>query len=147
MDRLPADERMTPGSVMTAKDIDGGGAPEGGFATVSFLAAVAVSLAVFVAVTNLLVFGYARGAARVALDEGARAGARADDPTECTRRAEATLDDLLGGPLRAAWSEITCADDDDRITASVEGRLQAWAPVVPDWFVAEQAVATTTPTP
>lgn len=147
MDRRPADERVIPGCVMAATGIDCDGTPEGGFATVSFLAAVAVSLAVFVAVTNLLVFGYARGAARVALDEGARAGARAGDPTECVRRAEAALDDLLGGPLRAAWNEVACTNDDDRITASVEGQLQAWAPVVPDWPVTEQAVATTTATP
>lgn len=122
-------------------------APEGGFATTSFLTAVAVSLAVFVAVANLLVFAYARGAARVALDEGARAGARAGDPAECARRAEAALDDLLGGPLRAAWDDVHCAAGDDRITASVEGRLRAWAPVVPDWPVTEQAVATTAVTP
>lgn len=122
-------------------------ARETGFATTSFLSAVAVSLAVFVAVTNLLVFAYARGAARVALDEGVRAGVRADDPAECVRRAEAALDDLLGGPLRAAWSEVSCAAGDDRITASVEGRLQAWAPAVPDWPIAEQAVAATATTP
>ncbi len=118
-----------------------------GFATTSFLAAVAVSLAVFVAVTNLLVFAYARGAARVALDEGARAGARADDPAECVRRAEAALDDLLGGRLRAAWGQVACTTRDDHVTASVEGRLPAWAPAVPDWPVAERAVATNAAAP
>lgn len=122
-------------------------ARERGFATTSFLAAVAVSLVAFVAVTNLLVFAYARGAARVALDEGARAGARADDAAECARRAEAALDDLLGGPLRAGWGQVTCAVRDERVTASVEGRLPAWAPAVPDWPVAERAVATTAAAP
>lgn len=132
---------------MTAAGPGADPAGERGFATTSFLAAVAMSLAVFVAVTNLLVFAYARGAARVALDEGARAGARADDPAECARRAEAALDDLLGGPLRAAWGQVACTARDERVTASVEGRLPAWAPAVPDWPVAERAVATTAAAP
>lgn len=119
------------------------GGDDAGFATVSFVAAVAVSLVAFVAVANLLVLAYARGAARVALDEGARAGARAEDTgPACARRAEATLDDLLGGPLRAAWSAVDCDVTGRRVTASVQGRLPAWAPGVPDWPVTERAVAT-----
>lgn len=123
-------------------------AGDGGFATTSFVAAVGISLVAFVAVSNLLVFAYARGAARVALDEGARAGARSDEPAaECARRAEAALDDLLGGPLRTAWDDVACRAAGDRVTASVEGRLRAWAPGVPDWPVAEQAVAAVDPAP
>lgn len=115
----------------------------GGFATVSFLAAVAVSLVALVAVCNLLVFAYARGAARVALDEGARAGARTGDALECARRAEAALDDLLGGPLRAAWDDVACVADGGRLRAAAEADLPAWAPGVPDWPVAEEAAAAT----
>lgn len=125
-------------SRMRARTGDGAG-----FATVSFVAAVAVSLVAFVAVANLLMLAYARGAARVALDEGARAGARAEDAdAACVRRAEAALDDLLGGPLRAAWSRVDCDATGPRVTASVQGRLPAWAPGVPGWSVSERAVAT-----
>jgi hypothetical protein len=119
-----------------------------GFATVSLVAAVAVSLVAFVAVANLLVLAYARGAARVALDEGARAGARAGDPAAaCVARAEATLDDLLGGSLRAAWQPVDCDTAGQQVTASVRGHLPAWAPGVPDWRVSQRAAATAEPPP
>lgn len=121
---------------------------DGGFATVSFVAAVATSLVAFAAVANLLVLAYARGAARVALDEGARAGARADSAAvECTRRAEAALDDLLGGSLRAAWSDVRCSVTDEQVIASVQGQLSAWAPGVPDWRIIERAAATAESSP
>lgn len=120
------------------------GSPDGerGFASTSFLAAVALSLVAVVAVVNLLVFAYARGALRAALDEGVRAGTRAADAAgECERRATAALDDLLAGQLRAAVGDVTCRDDGDRVAASVTGRLPAWAPGIPDWPVRETAVA------
>lgn len=113
-----------------------------GYATVSFVAAVGVSLVVFVAVANLLVFAYARGAARVALDEGVRAGMRAGEAAECVRRVERALDDLLGGPLREAWDDVVCeADRDGNLRAAAGATLPAWAPGIPDWPVAEEAVA------
>ena len=54
-----------------------------------------------VLLANVLVAGYARGVVRAALDEGVRAGARAEDAAaECARRAAAVLDDLIAGPMR-----------------------------------------------
>jgi hypothetical protein len=56
------------------------GSTDGGFTTVSFVLAVALSLLIFTGLANVIVVQYARGVVRSALDEAVRDGSRADAP-------------------------------------------------------------------
>ena len=70
--------------------------------TVQYVAATAFSLIVFVMMANFIVFLYARGVVRAAVDEGARAGGRFGATTgECESRARDVLGDLLAGQRSA----------------------------------------------
>jgi hypothetical protein len=106
---------------------------EGGFTTIQFVVATALSLLLFVMMANLIVFLYARGAVRAAVDEAARVGARADAaPAECERRAASTLDGLVGGRLRSQV-QVQCEPGAEFVRVRADVRLSAWLPGVPDW--------------
>jgi hypothetical protein len=113
-----------------------GGEPSGeeGMTTVQYVAATALSLIAFVMMANFIVFLYARGVVRAAVDEGARAGSRFGATTaECDSRARDVLGDLLAGPL---GSEVTvrCESNGEEMHASVHVTLRGWLPaLVPDW--------------
>ncbi len=116
-------------------------ASDGGFLTVQFVVAVGLSLLLLSDLANLVVFQYARGVVRAALDEGVRAGSRATAAAaECQARAQAVLDDLLSGPLGDAVV-IGCTDTGDRMLARADVTLHAWAPMVPDWSFLTEATA------
>ena len=73
---------------------------ERGQASVTYLLAIGVSMLVFMFMANVLMFLYARGVIRAAVDEGARAGAMASSAdVECEARANDALDDLLAGEM------------------------------------------------
>jgi hypothetical protein len=113
-----------------------GGEPSGeeGMTTVQYVAATAFSLIAFVMMANFIVFLYARGVVRAAVDEGARAGSRFGATTaECDSRASDVLGDLLAGRL---GSDVTvrCESNGDEMHASVHVTLHGWLPaLVPDW--------------
>jgi hypothetical protein len=104
--------------------------------TAQYVAATAFSLLAFVMLANFIVFLYARGVVRAAVDEGARAGGRfGAGEAECETRAADVLGDLLGGALGSdvqiscyeAWGEQVM-----RVQASVV--LHGWIPgLTPDW--------------
>lgn len=99
--------------------------------TIQFVVATALSLLVFVLLANFVVFLYARGVVRAAIDEGVRAGARAG-VVECEQRAEAVLSDLLAG-MRSDV-RVRCEDDGQVATSRAEVRLRGWLPpVTPTW--------------
>ena len=102
--------------------------------TVQYVAATAFSLIVFVMMANFIVFLYARGVVRAAVDEGARAGSRFDaSAAECDSRARDVLGDLLAGRLGSDLS-VRCESSADEMHASVHVTLHGWLPVlVPDW--------------
>lgn len=102
--------------------------------TVQYVAATALSLIVFVMMANFIVFLYARGVVRAAVDEGARAGSRfGATPAECDARARDVLGDLLAGRLGSDVS-VLCESSVDEMHASVHVTLHGWLPVlVPDW--------------
>ena len=102
--------------------------------TVQYVAATALSLIVFVMMANFIVFLYARGVVRAAVDEGARAGSRfGATTTECDSRARDVLGDLLAGRLGSDVT-IRCEGSEDEMHASVHVTLHGWLPVlVPDW--------------
>lgn len=108
-------------------------APEAGFLTVQFVAAVGLSLVMFTALVNLVAFQYGRGVVRAALDEGVRAGSRATaSDLECLQRIRSTLSDLLGGAM-GAGVRVDCRQDGEQVVASASATFRGWLPLVPDW--------------
>lgn len=107
---------------------------EEGMTTVQYVAATAFSLIVFVMMANFIVFLYARGVVRAAVDEGARAGSRFGATTsDCDSRARDVLGDLLSGRL-GSDVDIQCESDEDEMRANVHVTLHGWLPgLVPDW--------------
>jgi hypothetical protein len=107
---------------------------EDGMTTVQYVAATAFSLIVFVMMANFIVFLYARGVVRAAVDEGARAGSRFGATTaECDTRARDVLGDLLAGRLGSDMN-VQCESSADEMHARVHMTLHGWLPgVVPDW--------------
>ena len=104
--------------------------------TAQYVAATAFSLLAFVMMANFIVFLYARGVVRAAVDEGARTGGRLDaTQSDCEARAADVLDDLLAGGL-GNGVRVSCSEsgDPDVILARAEVVLQGWLPgVTPDW--------------
>jgi len=109
--------------------------------TVQYLVAIAMSLVLFVAMANVIVDLYARGAVRAAVDEGARAAAPYDaSVADCTARARAVVAALLGGAM-GRGVRIDCRDRNDRVEARARVDLAAWLPGVPDWSFGLAAIA------
>lgn len=101
--------------------------------TAPFVAAVALSLLVVTVIANLIVFTYARGAVRAALDEGVRQGARVGgDVAVCEARTREALGDLLGGRLGDDVAFEGCALEGGRVVARTTGRVRGWLPMVGD---------------
>jgi hypothetical protein len=97
--------------------------------------AIALSLVVFVSLANVETMLFARDAVRAAVDEGARAGARADDPQRaCEARARAVLDGLLAPTARSAVA-VTCRGGASGawIEARADAALDPWWPGLPAW--------------
>ncbi len=120
------------------------GSGEAGFLTAQFVLAVGLSLVLFTSVANLVVYQYARGVVRSALDEGVRQGSRVGSEaiTACAVTAEAVLADLAGGGLSEQVVFHGCAQRGAVVTASATASLRGWLPTVPDWTfdVAAEAV-------
>jgi hypothetical protein len=106
---------------------------ERGFLTIQFVVAVALSFVLLTVVANLIVWQYARGAARAAVDEGVRTGSRATaSVVDCEARARDVMSDLLGGALGDDVA-ISCQAAGDQITATADARLPSWLPLMPGW--------------
>ncbi len=84
---------------------------------------------------------YARGVARAAIDEGARAGApEYAGAFDCQRAADEVLTQLLGGALGADIS-VRCVNDGERSTARVTGVIPSIAPgLIPAITIDETAI-------
>lgn len=115
-------------------------AAERGSTVVGYVAGVAVLLVFFILLLQFLFWQYGRGAVRSALDEGARAGAATTNPDECQRRAQASLQQLLGGDM-GAHTTITCAQTPQTMTANASVTFPAWLTFVPDWTFQLEAAA------
>lgn len=118
---------------------------EGGYLTLQYLVVIGLSLVLFTALANLMVFQYARGVVRASLDEGARDGARtiasaAAAVTTCETRARAARDGLVSGRL-ADGIQLSCRVEPDVVVAYATVRLPGWIPLVPDWHFEESATA------
>jgi hypothetical protein len=106
-----------------------------GFVTTQFVLAVALSLVLFVMLCNAIVYQYARGVVRSALDEGVRSASRAGGTVgSCEAAAEDVRRTLLGGPVGAQVT-IRCGVVDGTVRATATGSLPGWLPLVPDWTI------------
>jgi len=106
---------------------------EAGQASVTMLLTIAILLLVFVSMVNVLLFLYARGVVRAAVDEGARAGSFANASVgECQTRAQNALDDLLGGTLGDGVS-VGCSVVADEMVASATATLTSPIPGLGSW--------------
>ena len=118
------------------------GDTQAGLVTIQLVAATALSLVVFVGLANLVVDLYARGVARAALDEAARAGAPVDASTaDCAARAHEVLAALLGGGL-GRGVRVACRELRGAMHARATVVLASWLPGIPAWsFSLEGQVA------
>jgi hypothetical protein len=109
--------------------------------TIQYVAAVALSLIVFVAMANFVVDVYARGVVRSAIDEGARAGAALDSSSaDCERRVREVLADLLAEAAGRSV-QVSCREIDRAMHARAGVVLPGWIPGVPAWsFTVEGSV-------
>lgn len=111
--------------------------------SIQFVLASALALLVFLALANLVVFQYGRGALRSALEQGARAGSTAG-ATACVIAASDVVHDLLGGRMSEGLV-VSCAEDGDSVTASATAVFESWTPLMPDLEVEMAATAVLEP--
>lgn len=106
-----------------------------------WVVAVGMSFVMLVVAANLIVFVYARGVVRAAVDEGARVGSRVGAGIEdCEDRAGGVLDDLLGGALRNAVTISCSVEASGELAAHADARLPSWIPFfVPQWVFSVEA--------
>lgn len=108
---------------------------------------VAIGMLVFVGMVNVLLFLYARGVIRAAVDEGARAGSFANTSTaECQARADDALGDLLGGPLGDGVT-VQCAVIGAEMVATANATLTSPIPGIAPWSFVTEARAVNEPLP
>ena len=94
----------------------------------------------FLALANLVVVQYGRGALRSALDQGVRAGAINSSEEECRARIEDVLGQLLGG--RMGDSVVTsCGVGPAVVSATGRAVFVSWTPFTPDFVIEMTALA------
>lgn len=125
---------------------------DGGFVTVEYLVAVALSLLVLVVVANFIVWEYGRGVVGSAVDEGARAGSRAPAPEanqldSCEQAADREITDLLGGANGSMGRgvSISCSLQGNQLVVNAEAHFAAWFPAMGGWTFSTKATAIVEP--
>lgn len=114
-----------------------------GVSSVQFVLASSLALILFLALANLVVVQYGRGAIRSALEQGARAGSVAGSAA-CQSTAQSVVEDLLGGQMSDGLT-IACVTNDSGIVASARGIFKSWMPLTPDFEIALISGATAEP--
>lgn len=82
-------------------------------------------MVVFLALANLVVVQYGRGAIRSALDQGARAGALTGSTQACEEAASDVLRQLLGGRMGDAVT-LGCVARAGMMTAAARATFESW---------------------
>lgn len=93
--------------------------------------ASALALILFVALANLIVVQYGKGAVRSALEQGARAGTTAG-VVACENTADGVIDTLLGGKMSDGLV-LECVQSGSAIVASATVEFESWTPLTPDF--------------
>jgi hypothetical protein len=119
---------------------------EGGVTSVQFLLAAAMALVLFLALANLVVVQYGRGAIRSALEQGARAGAVSGSVLDCESKAMSVVGQLLGGRMSDRLT-VGCFVEVDRVVAEGSAVFQSWTILAPDFTVSMTSEAFLEPVP
>jgi len=93
--------------------------------------ASALALFLFVALANVVVVQYGRGAIRSALEQGARAGS-IGGVSVCEDTALVVVEDLLGGRMSDDLA-LTCSVDGSAMVAVATVTFESWTPLTPDF--------------
>ncbi len=117
------------------------GLSERGVTSVQFVLASGLALLLFLAMANLVVVQYGRGALRSALDQGARVGAISSSAVQCEQRVADVLGQLLGGRMGDGVT-ASCQVGPGVASASGEAVFVSWTPFAPDFRVEMTALAT-----
>ncbi len=110
------------------------GLTDRGVSSVQFLLAAGLGLILFLALANLVVVQYGRGAIQSALEQGARAGSLSGSSVECEAVARDVVAQLLGGEMSNGLT-ITCAPAGALMIARGSGEFAAWTPMSPPFPV------------
>jgi len=105
---------------------------ERGVTSVQFLLSAGLGLILFLALANLVVVQYGRGAVRSALEQGARSGALSGSSSECLQRVEDVLDQLLGGRMSRSV-QMECVEESGVMRATATGVFDGWTLASPDF--------------
>lgn len=103
-----------------------------GVSSVQFLLASALGLLLFVALANLVVVQYGKGALRSALEQGVRAGSLSGDARACAEKVEAVVGELLAGRMSDQLS-TSCEAAGGMMSATASVVFRAWTPLTPDF--------------
>lgn len=106
-----------------------------------FLLASGLALLLFLALANLVVVQYGRGALRSALDQGARVGAISSSVADCQRRVEDVLGQILAGQMGDAVT-ASCQLEPGAVSATGVANFASWTPFTPDFHIEMTALAT-----
>jgi hypothetical protein len=100
---------------------------EAGSTAIEISMVLGLTLFFLLVVANLIVDLYGMGAVHTAVDEGARAGARAnvDSVQACDTRAREVLRNLLGGRMGNGVT-LTCAESAGVVEAHADASFPAW---------------------
>lgn len=88
-------------------------------------------MVLFLALANLVVVQYGKGAVRSALEQGARAGSTSG-VAACESTARQVIADLLGGRMSDGLT-LGCAIDGAVVVASASASFESWTPLTPDF--------------
>lgn len=102
-----------------------------GVSSVQFVLASALALYLFIALANLVVVQYGRGAVKSALEQGVRAGS-VGGLSVCEVTAQAVVDDLLGGRMSDDLS-LDCSVEGQDMVATADVTFESWTPLTPDF--------------
>jgi Flp pilus assembly protein TadG len=114
-----------------------------GVSSIQFVLAAALALLLFLALANLVVVQYGKGAVRSALEQGARAGTTAG-PSRCEDIATGVVQDLLGGRMSDDL-ELSCVESGGAMVASASVSFESWTPLTPDFELSLTARAVVEP--
>ena len=107
------------------------GVADRGVSSVQFVLASALALVLFLALANLVVVQYGKGAVRSALEQGVRAGSTGG-PVACEDTALEVIEDLLGGRMSEGLA-LQCGESGNSVVAWASASFQSWTPLTPDF--------------
>lgn len=117
-----------------------------GVSSVQFILASALGLFLFVALANLVVIQYGRGALQSALEQGARAGSLQGESSACEDKAREVVGQLLGGRMSDGVA-VSCRLVGTTLVASGLAVFPSWTPLASDFQVELTSEAVIEPPP